>query len=680
MDDEPENKPETRLQDVHSRALRRFDDCAVPQLEVRALALLARRFVSIPGAQWDGEWGEQFDKSIKVEVNKTGRGLQKIENDYRQNRIVPDFRPDGASSDQGTADMLDGLHRADSYTFKSQQARDNAFSEAAAGGFGAYRLCNEWEDEYDKANDFQRINPAMIITDADQSVFFDGNSKLYDKSDARFAYVVTAMTRDAFNEEYGDDAESSWPENRINVQYDWYMPDVVKVAEYYEKEDVKSVIVILTHPISQTEDRRWEDEFSDGELDDLKVKGWQEVHQKRKRCRIHKYILSGAEILADKGFIAGDCIPIVPVYGQRFYVDGIERFKGYVQDKMDPQRLYNSNVSKLAETNALAPREVPIFAAEQMPPHLAQNWANMNIERHPYALVEPLRDEAGNIVSAGPIGKVEPPQIAPVQAALLQISNQDLLEDMADGADTVKANTSADAMDIAAARVDAKSGIYLDNMRQSVQREGEIYLSMAKTIYADEGRKVDTMSEDGDDGSVTLMEPYTDDKGHHKTRHDLARGKYKVIASVTEATTTRRDKSVRSSINLAEIAATAGDNDLAQISLLTAVMNQDGEGTADLQKYARKRLVGMGVIQPNEEEKAEMEAASQQEQAPDPTAEALMAQAEDFKASAAKKVAEIKETEANTNLKEAQTIKTLGEAANNNVPRIQMGRDIREAP
>jgi hypothetical protein len=67
----------------------------------------------------------------------SAKGVDKIVQDYRANRIVPDFRPSGGNSDQDTADTLDGLHRADSYHFKAQQARDNAFEEAAARGLWA---------------------------------------------------------------------------------------------------------------------------------------------------------------------------------------------------------------------------------------------------------------------------------------------------------------------------------------------------------------------------------------------------------------------------------------------------------------------------------------------------------------------------------------------------------------
>jgi hypothetical protein len=41
-----------------------------------------------------------------------------------------------------------------------------------------------------------------LIADADQRVYFDGNSKLYDKSDAKWAFVLTADSREAFEDEY----------------------------------------------------------------------------------------------------------------------------------------------------------------------------------------------------------------------------------------------------------------------------------------------------------------------------------------------------------------------------------------------------------------------------------------------------------------------------------------------
>ncbi|MES2902677.1 MAG: portal protein [Pseudomonadota bacterium] len=643
MDDEADTKTrdKDRLSEVHARALRRFDTCATPQMEIRAHGLLCRRFISIPGAMWEGPWGDQFENSIKVEIDKLSKGVDKIVSDYRANRIVPDFRPAGGDSDQDTADTLDGIHRADSYHFKAQQARDNAFEEAAGGGFGAYRLANALADPYDTDSDEQRINPGLIITDADQRVFFDPNSKLYDKSDARFGFVLIADSRDAFEEEYADCA-SDWPETRLNVTYDWYAPDIVVKAEYYEVEEVREKLHILTHVLTDAEQRWWDSEIDANEIADMKARGWKVETVRRERKRVRKYLLSGAEVLEDCGFIAGNCIPIVPVYGKRWFVDNQERFRGHVSKLMDAQRIYNAKVSKLSETDSLAPREKPIFLAEQMPPHLQDLWARQEQERHPYALVNPVIDPAtGQILAMGPIGTITPPQLQPVTAALLQIAGNDLAAETDDGADEVVANTSGEAMDIAATRIDAKSGLYLDNMRQSVQREGEIYLSMARDCYYEPGRVVETMSEDGDDGEAVLLEAVTDANGVHRIKNDFTTGRYKVIADVTEATATRRDKTVKSSLATAQIAMQAGDNDLAQAAILTAILNQDGEGMDKLQKYARSKAVALGLEEPNEEEQAAME---EQAQAPDPTAILAEAQAQALKASAAESMARAEKT------------------------------------
>lgn len=635
------NEDSKRLREVHARALRRFDAASQGQMEIRAHSLLCRRFISIPGAMWEGPWGEQFENSIKVEIDKLSKGVDKIVQDYRENRIVPDFRPAGNEADQDTADTLDGIHRADSYHFNAQQARDNAFEEAAAGGFGAYRLCNDYSDPYDKDSDEQRINPGLIIVDADQRVFFDPNSKLYDKSDARFAFVLTADSRESFEEDWPG-AAVDWPENKLVANYDWFTPEVVIKAEYYQVEEKDEKLLIFSHALTGEEQRIWAEDLDEEEIAELEIQGWRRSEKKRKRKRVRKYVMSGAEVLEDCGHIAGSEIPIVPVYGKRWFVENQERFRGHVSKLMDAQRIYNGRVSKLAEIDALAPREKPIFGASQMPPNLAAQWSRQEQERHPYALVEPLIDPVtGQIISAGPIGKVEPPQLQPVTAALLQIAGNDLASESEDGADEVVANTSAEAMDIAATRIDAKSSIYLDNMRQSVKREGEIYLSMAADCYWEPGRKVETMSEDGDDGEATLHESYTDHGGVFKIRNDFTRGRYKVIADVTEATATRRDKTVKQMLGLAQVAIQAQDIEGAQAALMTATLNMDGEGLTDFQRWQRKRALSLGLVEPNEEELAQMQAAAEAEgqQPPDPALILAEAQGNALIASAAKDAA-----------------------------------------
>jgi hypothetical protein len=657
-DDAPEgrkpSRDDKRMAALHERALSRFDSVAVPQAELRSQSLNDRRFVTIPGAMWEGTWGELYENAPRPEVDKITKSLEKIEGDYRENRIIPDFVPAGDASDEETADTLDGLHRADSYHFKAQQARDNAFQEAIRGGFGAYRLATVEADEDDPENDEQRVNPGLTIVDADQSVYFDPGSKVYDKSDAEWAFVVTADPRAEAKAKWGEDIVE-WPEYRRTWIFDWYTPDVVRTAEYYEVERVDDELLTFSNKVTEEVQKFWASEIDADEIKELTDLGWTKTTKKAKRRRVHMYILNGNTVLRDCGFIAGGCIPIVPVYGRRDFVDNMERWRGHVQKRKDRQRIYNSSVANVVETQSTSPREVPIFAAEQMDPALADEWARANIDRLPFLRVHPLRNEDGSIAAAGPIGKVEPPQVQPATAALLQIASADLTDED-DNADEVKANTSAEAMDIAAARVDAKSGIYLDNMRQSIQREAEIYLAMAREVYFEPGRKVDTLTMDGQDGQATLVEPVMDQNGVYRIRNDLTRGKYKVVADVQESTATKRQKTVKQNMEIASVAVTAQAMDLAQAALLTAVMNQDGEGLHDMQAFARNRLISLGVVKPTPEEQQQIEAAQQAQQSgqPDPQSMALLAAASNQQSQAQLNNAKAVQTLADAHLKTAQ--------------------------
>ena len=613
---------------VHERAMKRFDSVAVPQTELRQQSLEARRFVTIPGAMWEGSWGEQFENSPRPEVDKITKALEKIETDFRENRLTVDYVP-GKGGDSDTADTLDGMHRADSYFFKAQQARDNAFQEGIRGGFGAYRLTTDYADPYDRDDDSQRVNPGLTIVDADQSVYFDGGSILYDASDAQWAFIVTAEPRDQFIERWGEDKVAEFPIQVRAYTWNWYVPDVVRKAEYYEVEMTSDKLLIFTQDQSGEERRFFESEIEAEEQANLKAQGWSVTDRSIKRKRVRKWVMNGTCMLRDCGYIAGDSIPIVPFYFRRDWVENMPRWRGYVGKMMDRQRIYNTRIGKLVETDSLAPREIPIFAAAQMPPNLAAQWAEQNINRHPYALVEPLLDPVtGGIAALGPIGKVEPPQVPQVTAALLQIAGNDLAEND-ENVDQVKANVSAEAMDLAAARVDAKSGIPLDNMRQTVAREGEIYLSMAREIYYEPGRKVEILSKDGKDGEATLAEPVLGDDGVYKVRNDLAAGKFKVIASVTESTATARSKTVRQALAAAQVAVQAGDTDLAQAYILTAAMNTEGEGMESMQAFARNKAIGIGLEKPTPEEQQQIAQAQQAQgqQGPDPASQALLAQA-----------------------------------------------------
>ena len=219
-----------RLRDTHAEALRRFDEIQSALRNERLQCLQDRRFYSIAGAQWEGPLEQQYENKPKFEVNKVGLAVQRVVNEYRNNRITVDFvSRDGSPTEM--ADVCNKLFRADEQDSTANEAYDNAFEEAVGGGFGAWRLKAVYEDDEDPDNDKQRIRIEPIY-DADTSVYFDLQAKRQDKADATHAFVLYSVTRDAYIEKYGDDP-TTWPKEVYQTFFDWDTPDVVYVAEYY---------------------------------------------------------------------------------------------------------------------------------------------------------------------------------------------------------------------------------------------------------------------------------------------------------------------------------------------------------------------------------------------------------------------------------------------------------------
>jgi len=647
-----------RLANLHSEALRQFNDIQTALRDERLQCLQDRRFYSLAGSQWEGPLWDQYENKPKFEVNKIMLAVIRIVNEYRNNRITVDYvSKDGTENDR-LAEVCDGLYRADEQASVADEAYDNAFEEAVGGGIGAWRLRTVYEDEEDPENERQRIRFEPIF-DADSSVFFDLNAKRQDKSDAKFCFVVTSMTRDSYKEIYNDDP-TDWPKIIHQYEFDWSTPDVVFVAEYYKVEE-KSELIRTFQAIDGTEERYTQTDFANDETleETLLAVGTREVRQKRvKRMRVRKYIMSGGKVLEDAGYIAGKNIPIVVVYGKRWFVDNIERCMGAVRLAKDAQRLKNMQLSKLGEISALSSIEKPIMTPEQVAGHQVM-WAEDNLRDYPYLLINPITGPDGNTQAAGPVGYTKSAQIPPAMAALLAITEQDMQDILGNpqGADKMVSGVSGKAVEMIQTRVDMQTYIYMSNFAKGMKRCGEIWLGMAKEIYIEDKRKMKTISPVGQAGMVELMQPMIDTQsGAVVMANDLSSATFDVVAEVGPSSSSKRAATVRALTGMLQITS---DPETAQVLTSMAMMNMEGEGVGDANAYFRKKLLRMGVVKPTDDEAQEL-MAEMQGQPQDPNAMYLQAAAENETAKAAKARADTVETVASAELKRAQTLETLG--------------------
>ena len=649
------------LSTLHDDALKQFNDIQTALRDERLQCLQDRRFYSLCGAQWEGPLWDQYENKPKFEVNKIMLSVIRIVNEYRNNRITVDYVSKDGENDK-LADTCDGLYRADEQDSVADEAYDNAFEEAVGGGFGAWRLRTVYEDDEDEENEYQRIRMEPIF-DADSSVFFDLNSKRQDKSDAKSCFVVTSMTRASYKEEWGDDP-TDWPKIIHQYEFDWATPDVVFIAEYYKVEEVNETIRIF-RAIDGTEERYRQIDFDkDENLEEtLNAIGSREVRQRKiKRKRVHKYIMSGGKVLEDAGYIAGNCIPIVPVYGKRWFVDNIERCMGHVRLAKDAQRLKNMQLSKLGEISALSSVEKPILTPEQVSGHQLM-WADDNLRNFPYLLVNPITAPDGSQTISGPVAYTRSAQIPPAMAALLQITEQDMQDILGSSqqADKMVSNISGKAVEMIQTRIDMQTYIYMSNFAKGMKRCGEIWLSMAKDIYVEEGRRMKVIGRTEDVDTVELMQPMVSDTGEVVMQNDLSGAKFDVVVDVGPSSSSKRAATVRA---LTGMMAITDDAQTKQVLQAMAMMNMEGEGIGDVRDFFRKQLLRMGVVKPTEQEAEELMAEQQaQGQQQDPNAIFLQAAAEEAVAKAAQARASTIKTVADAGLSRAKTAETLAKTS-----------------
>lgn len=649
---------EQRLASVHSMALTEFDRCQSSMRDERLQCLQDRRFYSIAGAQWEGPLGDQFENKPRFEVNKIHLSVIRIINEYRNNRIAVDFVSKDGTKNEQLAEVCNGLYRADEQDSVADEAFDNAFEEGVGGGFGAWRLRTVYEDDEDDDNEKQRIRMEPIY-DADSSVFFDLDAKKQDKSDAKYCFVIYSVTREAYIEEWNDDP-TTWPKAISQYEYDWCTPDVVFVAEYYRVEEVRETIRIF-QTIDGQEERYTQADFDADETleETLTAIGTIEVRQKRvKRRRVHKYIMSGGGILEDAGYIAGKNIPIVPYYGKRWFVDNVERCMGHVRLAKDPQRLKNMQLSKLGEISALSSIEKPILLPEQVAGHQIM-WAEDNIKNYPYLLVNPISGADVSPQISGPVAYTKSAEIPPAMAALLALTEQDMAEILGNNqqGDKMVSNISGKAVELIQTRLDMQSFIYMTNMAKSMRRCGEIWLSMAKDIYVEEGRKMKAVDQMDQVSSIELMRPTIDEEtGAMVYENDFSKATFDVAVDVGPSFTSRREATVRALTGMMQVTT---DPETQTILQAMAIMNMDGEGIGDIKDFFRKKLVQLGVIKPTEEEQMAMMEAMMGQQQPDPQAMYLMAAAQEAQAKAVQAQSNTEYNLARAEETKAKTIQTL---------------------
>lgn len=580
--------------------------------------------------QWDDNLLAESQLQYRGQFDVLRKAGRQILSKLRSNPVQVDFKPK-ADSRQDGADFLDGLYRTDDRHNISIEAYNVASQEAVICGVGAWMLYTEYETNL--IGDVNQVIRRKPLYEANNKIFWDPNAKLQDKSDAKYVSVLHAYSEDGYKEmvydltgEEPDTNPSNFSHPEESYVFPWYSESsYIYVTEFFYREKVKSKVFFMQSPLgeemilSQREIEEIEDDLIDA--------GFEVVAEKEvERYQVTRYLASGSEII-DESIIAGENIPVVPVYGERQFVEDEEYYEGITRLAKDPQRLRNFQMSYLADIVSRSPRQKPIFTPEQLQGYEFMYEESGSDNNYPY-LLQNTKSASGADLPPGPVGLM-PEQKVPDSLMVLNDLSRQAIEDVAnDGLpqDIADPDLSGKAIYALQNQQDRQSMIYQDSLKHAKRRDGVIYASMAVEVY-DAPRKVTLTLADGQTRTAESMEYILDDEsGNMVAINDLTNMEFDVYSDIGPSYSSQKEQNMeRVETLLGQIPPGTPEYNMLLLKYLNMI---DGDNFDDVREYANKQLISQGYKEPETEEEIayyqQMIAAQQGQQDP----QAILAQAE----------------------------------------------------
>lgn len=540
----------------------------------------------------DGQWTEEARKARKgrpcMTFDHTSAALDQVIGDYLQSRPGIKVRAVDDQTDPELADIYTGLIRNIESGSSAKAAYACGFKMAATGGFGVWRVLANYEsdDSFDQCIEIHKVsNPFTVL--------FDPSAEETTKHDGRFAFVEEVIDKDEFKARYPDAIIGSIDGNETGTdQMGWFLDDSVRVVEYFRKAPVKKTIVKLsTGEVCNKDDIT-------PVLDELMAAGITVVGEREVEShKIEWFKLTGAEVL-ERQEMPTKYISLIPVYGKTVNIEGKEVYRGLVRKAKDAQRSYNYHRSQTIEVVALQPK-APFMATPKMIEGLENQWKTINTSNAPLILYN--HDPA---LPGGRPTREAPPTFptALMQEAMSALEDIKAATGIHNAALGMQSNeTSGKAIRERKLEGDTANFEFIDNFSESLELTGKILVDMIPRIY-DTQRVVRILGEDGAERYETINKVVIDQQtGTPVKVNDLSQGKYDVVVTVGPSYSTRRVETAEqlTAVMQANPALGAVLSDLWVKSL-------DLVGGDEAIKRIRKMMIKQGLVEPTEEEAAEM--------------------------------------------------------------------------
>lgn len=504
----------------------------------RAQALLDLKFAA--GDQWPTniQTARELEHRPCLTINKTDAFVRQAVNNMREQRPRIQVHAVADGADKQKADVLAGLMRHIQTNSNADVAYDTGADFQVRMGWGYWRVASRYvrEDSFDQELYVDRVRNPF-------TVYFDPSSTQPDGSDAEWCIISDRMKKKKFRRKYPKAQLVDFKTLGAGDELmDWATDDEIRVAEYFKVEKTPDTLCLLS-----TGKTAYKSKLKQGELDRLGITIVDERESVRRRVMWYK--MTAKEILAEREW-PGRWIPVIPVYGAEYEIEGKVIRYGMVRGMQDPQRMFNYWRTCETEVIALAPK-APWIVAEGQLEGKEEVWNAANNKSFSYLEYKPVVLDGS--IPVPPPQRQQPqgmPQ-AQVNAAIGASEDMKAVAGMFDPAlGAPGQETSGVMVQRRQAQSDRSNFHFYDNLCRSIRHTGKIILDLIPHYY-DTQRVIRIIGEDGAPDSVTINQKQMNEQGIiTATLNDVTVGEYDIVIDTGPGYQTKREEAAENMLGL----------------------------------------------------------------------------------------------------------------------------------
>ncbi len=601
----------------------------------------AKLFITKRDGQWDPYAWQKLEGRFRGTFDMCTPIIDNIAGEIEQSDFTLRVSPAGGEATEDTARTYDGLIR----NIRNMSNAEDVFQQAGRSnviqGFSAWEVVQEYAD----TDSFDQDLLIRAIPDAVDSVWFDPNSMMQTREDARWATVLTQLTKREYDKLYPEGSGMSIGDDRQSEAY-WEKTDHIIIGRLLYKK--KSQIDL----VRMSDGSVYEDDEDFKKIqDELAQRGITEDRRRKKDVmRVYSRIYDGSQWLSEEEETVFNLIPIVPIYGNFDIVEHKLTYSGKLEKLYDQQRSLNYLISRDIEDGALSPSPT-VWMTEAMAE--GHDYSRMNIDKKGVRYFN-VDDENPNLTPQYTGG----PQSSPgMQTSIGNM--QQMIGATANIFNAQQGNASPTQSGVAGAQQIDQGNIgsikWFKSLEVGICYTGKVLIDALPRVY-DSTRQIRVVGEDGTGKMVTLNESIIDEQtGEAVTINDLSQGKYDAVCNVGPAFNNQQKESAQAFLDAAAI-----DPTVLQTNMDLWLRSQETPIMKDAAARARQQLFNAGVIPEDQWSDEERElvaqqqaAAAQQPPAEDPNM--VLAKAEELKGQAQVTDAQTKQLETQANMQLKQT-------------------------